>query len=364
VRADDGAYPAGGSFAAAVCDGDGRVAVAELRADLPGPGEVAVRIVASGICHTDLRSLEWGRPLVLGHEGAGVVEATGQGTSVAVGTPVVLNWATPCGRCGTCSRGRPALCESRSLGDPTPTAVAMDGTAYSRSFLLGTLAEFAVVRESSVTPVPTSTDLEGACAVGCAVLTAFGSVTRVAHVRPGDAVAVIGTGGVGLHVVQAAIGAGATRVVAIDRRVDRLAAAAALGATDLVEAGDDVSATIGAVAEKVAGGVDHAFECTGVAALAGAPLQVVRDGGTAVYVSGGVDTIAFDLTWLQWDKRFVNPLYGSCRPALDVPAVLALHAAGRWELGGLLGERFALAEVSAALEAARAGGIGKVVVVP
>ena len=357
-------YPVGGSYAAAVCDADGRVRVVDLLAEPLGPGRVAVRIAASGICHTDLRSLGWGRPLVLGHEGAGVVAATGPGTAVEVGTPVVLNWATPCGRCRMCSRGRPALCDARSLGDPAPTARSASGDEYSRSFLLGTLAEFAVVHESSVTPVPGATDLAAACAVGCAALTAFGSVTRVAGVRPGESAAVIGTGGVGLNVVQAAAVAGAARIVAIDRCAERLAAAASLGATELVRAGADVDATVHAVVDREGGPVDHAFECTGVATLAGMPLRVVRDGGTAVYVSGSADTIAFDLTWLQWDKRFVNPLYGACRPVLDVPAILALHATGRWELDGLLGERYALRDVVHALDAARDGRPAKVVVVP
>ena len=230
------------TYRAAVCDEAGHVRLVELRSRAPEPREVVVRIVASGICHTDLRSLGWGWPFVLGHEGVGVVVDAGSAVGVTVGAPVVLNWAQPCGSCGACRRGEPALCSGRKLADPAPVVESVDGIGYARSFRLGTFAEYTTVDSSAITPVvvPARHDLATLCSIGCAGLTAYGAAARVARVSAGDRVAVIGVGSVGVNVVQACVVMGAARIIAIDRSLRNLQRAAASGATDLLTVDDDV----------------------------------------------------------------------------------------------------------------------------
>jgi Zn-dependent alcohol dehydrogenase len=353
-------------YRAAVCDERGNVRVAELLSRPPEPDEVAVRIVASGICHTDLRSLRWGRPIVLGHEGVGIVVESGDDSDVAAGSTVILNWAQPCGSCEPCGRGDVALCTGRDLGDPAVSVRSVEGVGYSRSFRLGTLAEYTVVRASAVTPIVVEPheDVASLCAVGCAGLTAYGAVTRVARVAAGECVVVIGVGSVGQHVVQSAVAMGAARVVAVDRRIDQLDRAIALGATDVVIAGDDVAAVAAQVTGMLGRGADVAFECSGVASLSPEPLRFIRNAGLAVNLSGSTETVAFDMNLFQWDKRYVNPLYGACRPNEDVPTIMEMRAQGRWNVECGLGRRWPLVDVEHALRAAADGGDGKAVVIP
>lgn len=349
---------------AAIGDGQGGFSIESVEVDPPGPGEVRVAIAAAGVCHTDHASLRWPGPLVLGHEGAGHVESVGVGVrGFAPGQPVLLNWAIPCGDCFQCVRGGQALCERtheldvRSLGTSRahPGGTRWRGQPVERSFHLGTFSHHALVRAEALTPLPSplpaALPMDLACILGCAVMTGVGSVLNVAAVVSGDSVAVVGCGGVGLNVVQGARLAGATVIVAIDRVQARLDRARALGATHTVLAGahdgnglGDGDADVVARVHALSGGrgVDHAFEATGVAALAFLPLRLARNGGNALQVSGAHGTGSVELPRFFWNKRYLAPLYGGCVPERDFPRLFAWVAQGRLELAELVSHRYPL----------------------
>ena len=188
---------------AAIGDGAGGLAIEQIEVRAPAAGEVRVRLSAAGICHTDQASLSWPGPLVLGHEGAGVVDALGAGVAhLHAGQPVLLNWAIPCGHCPQCRRGRGALCErtqgvDASLGSSRAGAghTRWRGQDVQRSFNLGTFAEYTLVRAEALTPLPQTLPMRCACILGCGVMTGVGAVINIAAVQPGDSVAVVGCGG-------------------------------------------------------------------------------------------------------------------------------------------------------------------------
>jgi S-(hydroxymethyl)glutathione dehydrogenase/alcohol dehydrogenase len=337
---------------AAIADGQGGFSIETVQVDPPGPGEVRVAIAAAGVCHTDHASLRWPAPLVLGHEGAGHVESIGAGVQGLVpGQPVLLNWAIPCGACFQCARGGQALCErTHELDVPGlgSSRAHHDGTRWrgqpvERSFHLGTFARYTLVLAEAVTPLPSGLPPELACILGCAVMTGVGSVVNVAAVAPGESVAVIGCGGVGLNVVQGARLAGAAVIVAIDRLQARLDRARDFGATHLLLADDGDDDIVARVYALSGGrGVDHAFEATGVPALAFLPLQLARNGGNALQVSGAHGTGTVELPYFFWNKRYLAPLYGGCVPDRDFPRLFDWIAQGRLELASLVSHRYPL----------------------
>lgn len=351
---------------AVVTDGAGSIRVETTQLAPPRPGEVLVRLEASGICHTDADSMWWGRELVIGHEGAGTIEAVGDGVGLPVGTRVVLNWASPCGSCFHCAAGRQHLCERRDLRDTKRERTAIGDRPVSRSFALGTLSEWTVVDQAACVAIGEDVSTTHACIVGCCVMTGYGSVANVARVVPGSTVVVLGVGAVGLNIVQSSVIAGAERVIAIDIDPNRLETASHFGATHVLQPdGTDLSSTIERVASLTdARGADYAFECTGVAAFADAPLRLVRDAGTAVQVSGFEEEAVFDLRAFEWDKIYINPLYGQCRPQLDIPAIFRHHAAGRLRFDELIATGFGLEDVGRAIAAMAARSIIKPVVHP
>lgn len=365
---------------AIIGDGKGRFAIDEIEVDAPSHGEVRVAIAAAGVCHTDHASLHWEGPLVLGHEGAGHVEAIGDGVQgLDIGQPVLLNWAIPCGHCFQCERGAASLCErthetgaSRSgTSRAHPGATRWRGQPVGRSFHLGTFARHTLVRAEAVTPLPPDLPLQAACILGCAVMTGVGSAVNVAAVAPGASVAVLGCGGVGLNVIQGARIAGARTIIAIDRVQARLERARELGATHtllthgggapcarqphdttgaqgdrargalLQEDDTDHTQLVAAVRALTGGrGVDHAFEATGVPELAFVPLRLARNGGDALQVSGAHGPATLELTDLFWNKRYLAPLYGGCVPARDFPRLFEWIAQGRLELASLISHRY------------------------
>jgi S-(hydroxymethyl)glutathione dehydrogenase/alcohol dehydrogenase len=352
---------------AVIADGEGRFFVDTVEVDPPGPGEVRVAITAAGVCHTDHASLGWPGPMVMGHEGAGHVECIGEGVGgLAVGQPVLLNWAIPCGTCFQCACGADALCErTHELDVPRlghsrahHGGTRWRGQPIERSFHLGTFAHHALVRAEAVTPLPPDLPLDLACILGCAVMTGVGSAVNVAAVLPGDSVAVVGCGGVGLNVIQGARIAGAATIVAIDRVPGRLELASRLGATHTVTVDGDPghAQLLGMIRSLTDGrGVDHAFEVTGVPALALLPLRLVRNGGNAVQVSGAHGSATLDLPQFFWNKRYMTPLYGGCVPARDFPRLFDWFAQGRLELAPLISHRYALGGLGRAFEDMLAG---------
>lgn len=348
---------------AVVTDGHGGIRLETVSLRRPGPGEVQLELVASGVCHTDLDSLGWGRELVVGHEGAGIVRHVGEGVDLDVGTRAVLNWAMPCGQCFQCSEGRQSICEKRDHGDHLSTTTRLGDRYVPRSFSLGTMSTGTVVPASAVVLIDVEIPFTSACIVGCGVMTGYGSVVNAARVKPGSSVVVLGCGGVGLNVVQAAVLAGASSVIAVDRSLSRLRMAATFGATTCIHVADGTIDDAVVQVRALCGGrgADYAFECTGVPQLAMAPLAFVRDAGTAVQVSGNETTAMVDLRLFEWDKTYINPLYGQCRPSIDIPRILHLYAAGRLRLDELAVERFPLRDAAVAIAAVRAGEVTKAV---
>lgn len=364
--------------AAAIGDGTGGLVIAAIEVRAPQRGEVRVALRAAGICHTDQASLSWPGPLVLGHEGAGVVESVGPGVDhLMPGQPVLLNWAIPCGLCPQCQRGRGSLCErthslDTSLGSSAPAAghTLWRGKPVERSFKLGTFAEYTLVRAEAVTPLPQPLSkqlpMRCACILGCGVMTGVGAVINIAQVQPGDTVAVLGCGGVGLSVVQGARLAGAGRIIAVDRRSDALQRASDLGATHtLLSSADDLQHERLAVEVRAltdGRGADHAFEATGVAALAFLPLKLCRHGGNAVQLSGAHGPVSVDMPQFWWDKRYVVPLYGGCMPERDFPRLISWAQSGALNLSSMVTHTYALAQLPQALDDMLAGRSAKGVI--
>jgi S-(hydroxymethyl)glutathione dehydrogenase/alcohol dehydrogenase len=364
---------------AAIGDGRGGFVIEPVSVRAPMAGEVRVRLAAAGICHTDHASLHWPGPLVLGHEGAGVVESVGEGVAaqhpqLRPGQPVLLNWAIPCGRCPQCQRGRGALCErthgvDATLGDsaPAPGHTLWRGQPVERAFKLGTFAEYTLVRTEALTVLPAQLPARHACILGCGVMTGVGAAVNVAQVQPGDTVAVLGCGGVGLSVVQGARLAGAARIVAIDRRPAALQRAVALGATHQLEPpADDPQGEQLAVAVRAltdGRGADHAFEATGMAALAFLPLKLCRNGGNAVQLSGAHGPLSVEMPQFWWDKRYLVPLYGGCQPERDFPRLFDWAARGELVLDSLVTHTYRLDELCQALDDMLAGRSAKGVIV-
>jgi Zn-dependent alcohol dehydrogenase len=272
-----------------------------LDIDAPGPGEARVRLVASGVCHSDAWAIEhgnWGEPfpMLLGHEGAGIVEEVGDGVShVGVGDAVLLAWAVPDGTCAPCLRGDPRRC-AHEWSQPPRVRLARTGEPVGGTLSLGTLATHTVVHAAELLPVPAETDLTRACLLGCGASTGVGAVVNTAELRPGATVAVIGLGGIGLSAVQAARIAGASRIVAVDLVASKLEAARRLGATDTVDASlADAVAAVRELTDDV--GVDAAFEATGVPAVVGQAVEMLARAGVAVAI--GVPPPHSEVT-LRW----------------------------------------------------------------
>jgi S-(hydroxymethyl)glutathione dehydrogenase/alcohol dehydrogenase len=351
-------------------------AIEELQVATPRAGEVRVRILASGVCHSDLhvRDGEWPRPtpIVMGHEGAGVVDAVGPGVrSLSVGQPVALSWLVPCGICRSCRAGRPWACpDSPSFRHRLPdgaTAVTDGAGAPVLSYCgIGTMAGATVVPEAAAIGFPDGVDPAVAALIGCCVSTGAGAVLKTAEVPAGASVAVIGLGGVGLSCVMGATLARAGRIVAIDRVRDKLDAAIALGATDSLLAGDDDAATIEALRELTDGGPDFAFEAIGRVATVQLAIGCLPVGGTAVLV--GMTPFEARASFAVYplvdgSRRILGSNYGFADPPVDFPRYAELHLAGRLPVERLIDRRIALDEVEGAFDRLRAGaGLRQVVV--
>lgn len=361
---------------AAITDGRGGFVLDYVSVRAPIGDEVRVALGASGICHTDYASLSWEGPLVAGHEGAGWVEAVGPDViDLEIGTPVLLNWAIPCGRCKQCETGHANICERSHGIDPETYGTSRAGLGHTiwqdqaieRAFNLGTFSEFTLVRRSAVTAILPEIPVEHACILGCGVMTGVGSVLNIAQPSPGDTLAIVGCGGVGLSVVQGARLAGVSKIIAIDLRQESLNRAREMGATDLILADSSDANHDGLTAQvkaKTAGrGVDFAFEATGVAALAFLPLKLVRNGGMAVQVSGAHGPVEVPMPMFWWDKRYVTPLYGGCVPDRDFPRLMHWAAEGTLQLSTMISKTYRLEALSDAIDDMLAGRTAKGVVI-
>ena len=360
---------------AAIASGTGQFSIETIEVAGPIGDEVLVEIKASGICHTDYASLNWKRPLVMGHEGAGIVRAIGpEVRHVKPGDAVVLNWAIPCGTCFQCRRGETVLCENsrpayvmeRSSGHAHPTGSTWKGQPVDRSFNIGTLSTLTLVRAAAVTPLPDQVPFASACIVGCGVMTGFGSVVNVARVAAGSTVAVIGCGGVGLNIIQGARLSRAGRIIGIDLRETGLAQAKRFGATHAILA-EKADSDFSALAEQVHAitdgrGADYAFEATSVPGLAFAPLRLVRNGGMALQVSGINEPVTVPMPWFMWNKTYLTPLYGGCVPGRDFARIFDHYRRGDLKLDELVTRTYSLDQLGEAIEDMLSGRNAKSVV--
>lgn len=339
---------------AAVSDGRGHFVIDEVELGEPQAGEVLVEIKASGVCHTDFDHMRcWNRTYIMGHEGAGVVRQTGAGVShLREADRVLLNWAIPCGDCFQCRRGAENICEERPR--VPDERFSYQGAKINADFSLGTMATHAVVPSQALVKIDVEIPFASASILGCGVMTGFGSVVNAARVRRGSSVAVLGTGGVGLSVIQGAVYACAEKIIGVDINPARLELALRFGATHTVLAereDEGLLKAAGQVRTLTGGrGADYAFECTAVPELGPAPLAMVRNGGTAVGVSGIEQAISFDMELFEWDKLYINPLYGQCRPSVDFPALLRLYSQGRLKLDEMVTRTYTLDELGRAFE--------------
>jgi S-(hydroxymethyl)glutathione dehydrogenase/alcohol dehydrogenase len=348
---------------AVLSDGQGGVHVGDIEVGEPGDGEVLVALHASGVCHTDYDIAKVPFPMVLGHEGAGEVAAVGDGVPhVAVGDRVLLTWAIACGRCFQCSRGNQVLCEALGLtprGHADYSRTTHNAQPVPRAFNLGTMSTHTIVRGEAVVKLTTDMPPTSACILGCGVMTGFGSVVNVAQVEPGSNVVVLGAGGVGLNAIQGARISSAGAVIAVDINEERLERARRFGATDVVLASTDDTDLLEA-AEQIKArtggrGADYAFECTAVPHLAGAFLRLVRQGGTAVAVSGVEQKVEVDLQLFEFDKTYINPLYGKCRPQIDFPRLFHLYETKQLLVDELVTATYPLDDIDRAFEDLVAG---------
>lgn len=343
--------------------------VTELELDPPGPGEVLVRLHASGVCHSDVSTAN-GKigsklPAVLGHEGAGVVEQVGAGvTRARPGDHVVLSWNPSCGTCEECLRDLPHLCTSAwsamfegGLLDGASRLHRGHEQIYHYS-LLSSFADHAVVPEGSCVRIDASIPLDVAALVGCAVTTGIGSIWNTARARPGDRIAVFGCGGVGLSAVLGAAAVGASSIIAIDRRTDKLDTALRLGATDAIAWGASAEETADAVVHASKGGVDYAVDAVGMPDVMLAAFLSTRRRGAAVAIGiprqDDVLTIPA-LSLPRMERRILGSIYGSARPERDFPLILDLFMRGRLPLDRLISHRLPLEGVQEAMELVSAG---------
>jgi alcohol dehydrogenase len=354
------------------------LAIREVELAGPGHGEVLVRIAAAGLCHSDLSVIDGNRPrplpMVLGHEAAGVVEALGDGVDdLQLGDHVVFVFVPSCGTCECCSAGRPALCIPGAAANGAGVLLSGERRlstqdpdhALNHHLGVSAFAEFATVSRRSLVVVDRDLPFEHAALFGCAVLTGVGAVMNGARVTPGDRIAVIGLGGVGMAAVLGARAAGAERIVAIDIAQAKLDIALSLGATDAYLAtADGVAETI---REATNGGVHQAIELAGSAAALELGYRIVRRGGALTTGGLPAPTAIFPIqaVSLVAEEKTVRGSYlGSCVPARDIPRFIGLFRRGLLPADKLLTKVMPLADINTGFDLLREGRLIRGVVIP
>jgi Zn-dependent alcohol dehydrogenase len=352
------------------------LSIEDVTMDPPHAGELLVRVEAAGVCHSDYHylrgDLRCPLPVVPGHEGSGVIEAIGPGVSRhGVGDRVCFMWRPRCGRCSYCVSGRPTLCEEAGIHarlggllDGT-NRLHLDGSDVRHLLGVSCFAQYCVVSERTVVPVPTGVPPEVAAITGCAVITGVGAVLNAVGKCAGEGLVVFGAGGVGLSSVLGAGLMGAHPIVVVDVVQERLEMAARLGATHTVDAAAvDVPDAIRAIDPK---GMEWAIEAIGRPASLEQALECLRPGGTLVAVGLGAGSTAFRIplnALVQREKRIIGSLYGSSNPLIDIPRLFALYLAGKLRLGELIGQNYPLDSINAAFDDLTTGSVGRGIVQP
>jgi NDMA-dependent alcohol dehydrogenase len=361
---------------AAICTSVGSpLEIVDLDLADPKAGEIRIELGASGVCHSDLSvtngTLPLSLPAVLGHEGAGTVVQVGDGVDhLKVGDRIVVSWVPQCGECYTCRHDQGEICEVGSMAamsggmlDMTPR-FTRDGSPIFQMAAAGTFSEETVIPAIGAVKLESDIPIDAAALIGCGVLTGFGAAVNTASIRPGDTVAVVGCGGVGLNVIQGAKHAGAERIIAVDMVEGKLKRAEKFGATSLVNASAD---PVAQVMELSGGrGADVAFEVIGLGPTIEQTFQMTRRGGQAIIV--GVP--AFDVTLtitpamdlLFQEKQIRGSWYGSSNVHRDVPALARLYGEGKLLLDELISQEIQLEQVNEALENMGSGEIARSVI--
>lgn len=352
-----------------------KLEIREVEVQSPQAGEVLIRMAAGGVCHSDLHvmtgHLSAALPAILGHEGSGVVEAVGPGvTSLSPGDHVIPLWRLSCGECEYCTGGRPALCPAGMqirmtgrLQDGT-SRFKLDGSEIKHFAGVSSFSQYSVVPEKAVLKIPGDLPLERAALLGCAVITGVGAAINAAQVKPGSSVAVFGTGGVGLNVIQGAAIAGAEKIIAVDLLEKKLEYAKRFGATHTV------NASAGTPVEQVRAltggrGVDYAFEVVGLPAVMRQAFDSLAKRGMAVIV--GVTPMTMEVSVpvmaLVFEERVLTgSVYGSSRPRLDILRLIDLYRAGKLKLDELLTRTYPFEQINEAYAALERGEVARSVV--
>ena len=342
------------------------IEVQEVTLDAPKAGEVKVKMAAAGVCHSDLSivngTIPATLPMVIGHEGAGVIEAVGEGvTNVAPGDHVILSFVPNCRECFFCLRGEAHICAlSRKTGlgmqlDGT-SRVHRNGTDLTAMSALGCMAPEIIAPSISVVPISKDIPLTVGALVGCGVTTGVGAVLNTAKVSAGSSVAVFGCGGVGLSAIQGARVAGATPIIAVDLDDRKLEMAKSFGATHTLNASEDVTKPIRKLTNGV--GADYTFEAIGIPSVVEQAYAATRNGGTTVVVGIGkyTENVSFNaLTLPLFSKTICGCMYGSATPSVDFPRMLSLYQAGKLDLEGMITKTYSIDEAQQAFDDLKSG---------
>jgi len=352
-----------------------RLEIRDVEVQSPRAGEVLVRMAAAGICHSDLHAMTGhlvaSLPAILGHEGSGIVADVGPGvTSVKPGDHVIPLWRLSCGTCEYCSDGRPALCPEGTQIRMTgrlldgSTRFTLDGQEIKHFAGVSSFAEYSVIPARAVLKIPEDFPLDRAALLGCAVITGVGAVFNCARVRPGSSVAVFGAGGIGLNVIQGAAIAGAEKIIAVDILPNKLEFARQFGATHTIN-GSTANAVEQIRALTDGKGVEYAFEAIGLPATMRQAYDSLRKRGMAVVVGVTPMTaeVSVPVMSLVYEERILTgSVYGSSRPSIDIPKLIALYRTGKLKLDELLTRRYPFAQINEAYDALERGEVARSIV--
>jgi Zn-dependent alcohol dehydrogenase len=351
------------------------VSVEQITVQSPRHGEVMIRLAACGVCHSDLSAtngtIAYPLPLVLGHEGAGIVAAVGEGVSrFAIGDHVVSSFVSICGRCHYCQTGRPYLCVQSlqaqyTLPDGSVRTLDTAGSPLNVFCGCGVMAEYATLHADNLVKIDREMPLDRAALIACGVMTGFGAAINTARVEAGSVAVVFGCGGVGLNAIQGCAIAGAAMIVAVDTSAPKLELAERFGATHAfnVTGQDQVGK---ALYKLTGGGADYAFDCVGLGRISEQAFGVLRRGGTAVTVgiAAPADKIVLSAQHIAITaKTLTGSYYGSARPQLDFPRLIALYRSGRLKLDELISRTYSIDEAPQAFADLQEGRPGRGVIV-
>jgi S-(hydroxymethyl)glutathione dehydrogenase/alcohol dehydrogenase len=343
--------------------------IEDVSINKPGPREVLLRTAYAGLCHSDLHFIEGlyphPLPVVLGHESAGIVEEVGSDvTYVKKGDHVITCLSVFCGTCENCTTGHPAICTNTEVKLPPGIAqrLSLRGRQLHTFTNLSSYAEMMLVHENAVVKVREDFPLDRAALIGCAIITGYGAAVNTAKVAPGETVAVIGCGGVGMAAINGAAIAGAGRIIAIDTNPVKLQLATKLGATDLVNAGE--GDPVKRVKELMKGGVHHAIECLGTKTTAEQAFQMLAAGGTATIVGmvpfgQKIELHGFD--FLR-ERKIQGSSMGSNRFRVDMPRLVEFYNQRRLHLDDWISDRIKLSDINAGFANMKAGKVVRSVI--